>query len=69
MVLRKVEVVWVPLTMWHEAKDWEGLGKAALFGFSKPQAMEVINENRKRLPPGTRYRIQPMEQFLSEELK
>ena len=69
MVLRKVAVVWVPLTMWNEAQGWDALGRAALFGFSKPQALEVINENRKHLPEGTRYRIQPMEQFLKEELK
>jgi len=69
MVLRKLAAVWVPLTMWNEAQQWDALPAAARSGFSKPQALEVINANREKLPPGTRYRLQPMHEFLEEGLQ
>lgn len=69
MILRKAAVVWVPLTMWNEVQNWENLGKASLSGFTRPQALEIINGNRKWMPKGTRYCLMPMDQFLTEELE
>ena len=69
MIWRKVVAVWVPLTGWHEAAEWEGLEAARITGFTKDQALQVINTNRECLPTGARFKIQPMGIFLRDELQ
>lgn len=67
MIERKVHAVWVPIMLWHEVQKMEGLERAML-GFDRQQAVRVINANREITPPGTRYRMIPLAQFLEDEL-
>lgn len=69
MIWRKAVAVWVPLTGWHEAAEWKGLEAASLTGFTLDQALQVINVNRDCLPTGARFKVQPMAQFLRDELQ
>jgi len=68
MIFRKMSAVWVPLTMWNECQEWDSLADASLTGFTRDQALKVINSNRNFLPEGARYCLMPMAQFLSDEL-
>lgn len=72
MVMRKVAAVWVPFTMWHEVQSWEHLPKAAAVGFTRDQALKVIESNRRHMGkyhPGARYKLMPMDDFLRDELQ
>jgi len=75
MVMRKGVCVWVPVFMWSEVQGIFDLDIESIFnkdfpGFTRFDALRIINANRDlEKNASVKYRMVPIEQFISEELQ